>query len=175
MFAVFAACVRAWPNPIEAHNAWFMREKERVSNAEVKTEARQVMRDLKTQRFSLAQISSKCVKAEVGKGKKTAKSKMVGAMAKALAKAKATKKATQAKELEAAEALIIGPVTIAYLGLGKGLGPVGFRNLIMQFLSGSGLVANPIGGGFCFHPDRGLCGQPPLELNLFVFCKGSLI
>ena len=147
------------------------REKERVSNAEVKTEARQVMRDLKAQRFSLAQISSKCVKAEVGKGKKTAKSKMVGAMAKALAKAKAAKKVTQAKELEAAEALIIGPVTIAYLGLGKGLGPVGFRNLIMQFLSGSGLVANPIGGGFAFTPIEVFVANPLWSSIYLCFVK----
>ena len=36
-------------------------------------------------------------------------------------------------------------------------------------------MADPIGGGFCFPPDRTVCGPPPLEANLFAFCKGSLI
>ena len=29
-------------------------------------------------------------------------------------------------------------------------------------------------GGFCFPPDRTVCGPPPLEANLFAFCKRSL-
>ena len=30
-------------------------------------------------------------------------------------------------------------------------------------------------GGFCFPPDRTVCGPPPLEANLVASCKGSLV
>ena len=44
-----------------------------------------------------------------------------------------------------------------------------------QLLCNFYLVADPIGGGLFPPPDRTVCGPPPLEANLFAFCKGSLI
>ena len=113
------------------------KEKERISKAEVSKEARLAMRALKGEGYSIAQIATQCVKPQVGKGKKTAKSKLVGAMAQALIKAKAAKKA-KAKadaELEAG-----GSPSYYLFGWGvKGQGLLGFMNLIiMQFLLGGG-------------------------------------
>ena len=76
------------------------KEKERISKAEVSKEAREAMRALKADGYSIAQIATQCVRPQVGKGKKTAKSKLVGAMAQALIKAKAKKKAKAKEDAE---------------------------------------------------------------------------
>ena len=76
------------------------KEKERVSKAEVSKEARAAMRTLKADGYSIAQIATQCIRPQVGKGKKTVKSKHVGAMAKALIKAKAAKKAKAKEDAE---------------------------------------------------------------------------
>jgi len=112
------------------------KEKERISKAEVSAETRKTMRGFKAEGYSLAQISTQCVRPQVGKGKKTAKSKLIGAMAKALAKAHAKKKAQASAELQELEAG--GSPSYYLFGLGvKGQGLLGFMNLIiMQFLLG---------------------------------------
>ena len=76
------------------------KEKERISKAEVSKEARAAMRAFKADGYSIAQIATQCVRPQVGKGKKTAKSKLVGAMAQALIKAKAKKKAKAKEDAE---------------------------------------------------------------------------
>jgi len=76
------------------------KEKERISKAEVSKEAREAMRALKADGYSIAQIATQCVRPQVGKGKKTARSKLVGAMAQALIKAKAKKKAKAKEDAE---------------------------------------------------------------------------
>ena len=62
---------------------------------------------------------------------------------------------------------LVAPLAITYLGGGEGSGAA----RIYEF----NYYAIPIGGGFSLPPDRIVCDPPPLKVNLFVFCKGSLI
>ena len=99
---------------------------------------------------------------------------------------------------------LVAPLAITYLGGGEGSGaariyefnyyaiPIGglinrlFLNIIISLNSYNPYTCSIIlqflfvaisywGGGFSLPPDRIVCDPPPLKVNLFVFCKGSLI